>query len=79
MQNIKEELEKLRTNYCSIVAMLDELLLETLSKEELEFAQNISNCKIEQDIDSNIIDKIAVVSTQSQQILINLLKKKSGS
>lgn len=62
----KEQLETLRNNYQSIVAMLDTLIMEELKQD----FPDLNKAKAS----SDILDKIAVVSSHSAQILVKLLE-----
>lgn len=55
----KEQVKKLRSNYCNIVEMLDKMLLSDIK------------------IQSNLIDQVAVVSSQSQKVIVKLLENKT--
>ncbi len=64
--NRKEQLETLRNNYRSIVSMLDTLIMEDFKKD----FPDLMKVKAA----SDLLDRIAVVSSQSAKMLVQLLE-----
>lgn len=67
----KEQLETLRNNYRSIVSMLDTLIMEEFKKD----FPDLNKVKAA----SDLLDRIAIVSSQSAKMLVELLESEQKS